>query len=97
MFDNVQKVVCPKRSLEILRLLDQENKLNYSGIEARIDTSSDIITDRLSILVQYRLLEREEKSPKNVRYHITDRGRKLLQLVQDIDVFLESQNASTPD
>ena len=89
MFNNVQDVVCPKRSLEILRLLERERNLNYSGIEARVDTSSDVVTDRLNVLVQYRLLERKEKSPKDVRYQITDRGRELLELVQGVDAFLE--------
>ena len=89
MYKDLRRVIGPKRTLEILRLLSQEGILNYSDIESKVETSSDVISTGLITLVAYGLVERTEESQRNVRYTITDRGDDFLEKIDEIDTFLD--------
>jgi DNA-binding HxlR family transcriptional regulator len=89
MYEDLRRVIGPKRTLEILRLLSKEGTLNYSDIESKIETSSDVISTGLNTLVAYDLVERTEESQRNVRYTVTDRGDDFLEKIGEIDTFLD--------
>jgi DNA-binding HxlR family transcriptional regulator len=89
MYEDLRRVIGPKRTLEILRLLSQEGTLNYSDIESKVETSSDVISTGLNTLVTYGLVERTEESQRNVRYTVTDRGDDFLEKIDEIDTFLD--------
>jgi DNA-binding HxlR family transcriptional regulator len=88
MTDDFRDVLCPKWSLDILRLLVEDSPQNYSRIEAELDTSSDVVVERLQLLADAGLLERNERSTKDVRYSISTRGEELLTLLEEIDALL---------
>lgn len=88
MYGSVRAVLGPKWTLEILALLQDEGTLNYSDVEDQIDTSSDIVTGRLQTLREHSLVERVERSSRDVRYSITDNGRRVLDCVNEIDAIL---------
>ena len=85
MYDAVRAVVEPKWSLEILAALSEESPQNFSAIERQFDTSSDVITSRLRLLVDYGLVERTEHSRRDVRYGITDQGDWFLRRIIELD------------
>ena len=91
MLDDVREIVCPKWSLEILGFLAKNSPQNYSDIAEEFDTSSDIIVDRLQQLVDTGLLERDERSVKDVQYSITENGEELIKILQDADTLLDDQ------
>jgi DNA-binding HxlR family transcriptional regulator len=90
MYDAVRAVVEPKWSLEILATLSEESPQNFSAVEEQFDTSSDVIANRLRLLVDYGLVERTEHSRRDVRYGITDRGGWFLQRIVELDGRLSS-------
>lgn len=89
MLDDIREILCRKWALEILQFLNEEGMQNYSKIEAEYETSSDVVTDRLQELVDAGLLNRDERSPKDVRYAITANGEELLGLLEDVHRLLE--------
>jgi len=90
MYEAVQHVIRPKRSLEILALLADEGPLNYGEVEAHVETSSDVVTERLRLLVRYGLVERDERSSRDVRYSTTEKGETVLNRIADLNELLES-------
>jgi DNA-binding HxlR family transcriptional regulator len=88
MYEDIRRVIGPKRTLEILQLLSQEGTLNYSNIESQIATSSDVISTGLETLIAYGLVERTEESQRNVQYSITDTGYSFLENVNEMEAFL---------
>jgi len=88
MYEDVRRVVGPKRTLEILSLLSRQGTLNYTDIEQEIDTSSDVVSGSLNTLVEYGLTKRMRESQRDVRYAITEKGRALLQNINEIDTLL---------
>lgn len=91
MSDDIRDVLCPKWSLDILRLLSEDSPRNYSRIEAEFDTSSDVIVERLQSLVDAGLLDRDERSAKDVRYSVTAKGKELVQHLADIDALFHEE------
>lgn len=89
MSEGVHEVLCRKWSLDILRLLEEDSPQNYSRIESNLETSSDVVSDRLTQLSDLGLLARDEQSPKNVRYSITPDGEEVLRLVDEIQELFE--------
>lgn len=76
--DQLRNLIGKQRTLEVLDLLAADGPLNYTAVEAQINSSSDVISDRLTILVDHGLITRDEHSRKDVRYEITDRGEEFL-------------------
>jgi DNA-binding HxlR family transcriptional regulator len=97
MYETVRAVVEPKWSLEILATLAAESPQNFSQIERQFDTSNDVITARLRLLVEYELVERSEYTVKDVRYSVTERGEATLELVEELETLLETQYSPPPD
>jgi len=89
-YDGMLLVVGRERSLDILDLLAQEGTLNYSEIEAGVDTSSEVIDRYLKLQTGYGLIDREERSSRDVRYSITGRGEEVLERVAEIERLLKS-------
>lgn len=88
MYESVRAVLRPKWSLEILVLLADAGTLNYTDIETELSTSSDVVWERLQLLTKYGLVKRREHSSRDVRYSITDDGRAILNLVDEIETQL---------
>lgn len=85
MYEPVRDVVGPKWSLEILHLLNEGPEwINYMEIESEVQTSSDVVSDRLSLLNEYNLIEKQRKSQRDVRYSINQRGEKVLEQADEI-------------
>jgi len=99
MYEPVRDVVGPKWTLEILHLLSQEGTsgwLNYTKIESEVDdTSSDIVSDRLSVLQQHNLIERNERSSKDVRYSITPDGESVLRHAREINSMVSQYSSKS--
>jgi DNA-binding HxlR family transcriptional regulator len=89
MYEPVRAVAGPKWSLEVLVLIAQEGPINYTDIEDRLQTSSDVVTDRLETLREYNLIERDERSQRDVRYTITEEGNAVFEHVEEIRSLLE--------
>lgn len=88
MYGSVRTVLGPKWTLEILALLENEGTLNYSDVEDELETSSDIVSERLQTLRKYALIERVERSSRDVRYSITENGCRVLDCVNELDAIL---------
>lgn len=88
MYERVRAIFGPMRTLEILSLLDAEGTLNYSNIEDRAATSSDVVSDRLQTLRRLGLIKRVERSSRDVRYSITEKGRAVLVRANEIESLL---------
>ena len=88
----VRTVLKRKRAVDILVYLSERGPKNYTDIEEAFDASSDTVSDTLTLLNEYNLVDRREKTKKDVRYKITDRGFELLKLVQAISDLLTEDN-----
>jgi DNA-binding HxlR family transcriptional regulator len=87
--EELRELFGKQRTLEILELLESDGTLNYTDIERRISTSSDVVSDRLATLVEYELLTRNEQSPKNIRYSITEKGKQILEQTRNLEELLD--------
>lgn len=92
MFESVRGILAPKWSLEILGLLDTEGPLNFSEIEEEIDTSPDVLTERLQLLAENDLIERVERSARDVSYSIRDEGSEVMKHVSAVESILSSRS-----
>lgn len=90
MYDAVRDVLGPKWSLEILELLDEKGPYRYSEVEAALNTSSDVVSNRLDILEAYGLIEREEETIRNVSYSITPLGKDVLGVSENLRRLLDN-------
>jgi len=85
MYKPVREVMGPKWSLEILRILsDESGWMNYMDIESELQTSSDVVSDCLSRLIEYDLVEKKRRSQRDVRYSINQRGEEVLRHANEI-------------
>lgn len=89
-YETVLLVVGRERSLDILDLLAQEGTLNYSDIESGVETSSEVVDRYLKLITEYGLVERDERSSRDVRYSITGRGEEVLERVAELEQLLRS-------
>lgn len=100
MYESVREVIGPKWTLEILQILSQKGAsswMNYTEIESEVeDTSSDVVSNRLLVLKQHNLIERKERSQRDVRYSITSEGESVLYHAKEINSMV-SQYSSKSD
>lgn len=89
MYEAVRAVVGTKWTLEILDLLSSNGPANFTEIESELDTSPDVLSEKLQLLAEHELLKRTERSSRDVRYSITEDGRELLQVLDGIASILE--------
>jgi DNA-binding HxlR family transcriptional regulator len=87
--EDVRELIGRKRTVEILELLNSRGTLNYSEIESSVNSSSDTISDALSLLSQHDLVKRTERGPHDVRYELTNSGKELVAKVSEIEDLLE--------
>lgn len=93
-FEAIRELGGRKRTLEILAVLEAEGPLNFSDIEREVNTSSDIITDRLTLLRDYGLVDRTERSQRDVRYTITEKGEDVLEVTRRLERLLKDNNGN---
>ena len=91
--EDVRTVVGRKRTYEILNYLSSSDGRNFTEITAEIDSSSDTIWQTLNLLCEYELIERRERSAKDVRYAITPKGKQVLGEIKGLGEILSSDNA----
>ncbi len=94
-FESVSTIVGKKRTIEVLCAVKEHEKARFSVIEDAVTTSSDVVTDRLRLLVGYELLSRREKNERNVTYEITTRGETVLEYLQEVEFVLNRGKQST--
>lgn len=82
--------LCKKWAIKILRHLSSETPLNYTAIESNFDTSSDVITERLVELEEVGLIERRKRNAVDVRYAITDDGKRVLSLIREVNQVIDN-------
>jgi DNA-binding HxlR family transcriptional regulator len=87
--EELRELIGKQRTLEILELLEANGTLNYTDVERQIPTSSDVVADRLATLVEYGLLTRDERSAKDIRYSITEKGKAILEQVRTLESILD--------
>ena len=87
--EELRELIGKQRTLEILELLEANGTLNYTDVERQIPTSSDVVADRLSTLVEYGLLTRDERSAKDIRYSITEKGKAILEQIRTLESILD--------
>lgn len=87
--EELRELIGKQRTLEILELLEANGTLNYTDIEDQIPTSSDVVADRLATLVEYGLLTRNERSAKDIRYSITEKGTAILEQIRTLESILD--------
>jgi len=86
--DGVREILGRKRTVEILEYLSDRGARNYSEVENALDTSSDTLSDSLDLLGNHGLVERNERTKKDVRYEITRKGDQFLREVQELEEIL---------
>jgi DNA-binding HxlR family transcriptional regulator len=91
MHEATRSVVSRKWTTALLTALVEESPQNFSALEDRFDTSSDVVTETLQLLAEFDLVERRERSHRDVRYSITNRGRRFLEGVDDLEALLERE------
>lgn len=87
--EELRELIGKQRTLEILELLESDGTLNYTDVERQIPTSSDVVADRLATLVEYGLLTRDERSAKDIRYSITEKGKAILEQIRTLESILD--------
>ena len=87
--EELRELIGKQRTLEILELLEANGTLNYTDVERQIPTSSDVVADRLATLVESGLLTRDERSAKDIRYSITEKGKAILEQVRTLESILD--------
>jgi DNA-binding HxlR family transcriptional regulator len=97
VFESVRKLVAPKRTLEVLQLLAEDGPLRFGELEDSVDTSSDTLTQSLTTLVEYDLIDREERNRRNVSYRVTEFGGDILSQVRSLETDLESDETLSED
>ena len=90
MYTAVRELIEPKWSLEILVSLSEESPQNFSAIERQFDTSSDVVSGRLQLLVEYELVSRTEHTARDVRYSIKPHGERFLARLAELEEFLNT-------
>jgi len=89
--EDVRTVVGRKRTYEILDYLSGGDGRNFTEITAEIDSSSDTIWQTLDLLCEYDLIERRERSRKDVRYVITPKGERVREEISRLGEMLSSE------
>jgi DNA-binding HxlR family transcriptional regulator len=97
VFESVRELVAPKRTLEVLQLLAEDGPLRFGELEDSVDTSSDTLTQSLTTLVEYDLIDREERNRRNVSYRVTEFGGDVLSRVRSLETDLESDETLSED
>lgn len=81
------RLVSRKYTLQILSLLETDEPMRYSELEAAVGASSaSTFTDHMAALVDAGLVERHwyDEIPPRVEYTLTDRGREFLTRVEPL-------------
>lgn len=79
-----------KGAILIIRTLMKKGKMNYSEIELLLGRNPKITSTRLEELIRSGLLIREVMSDKyrTVEYSLTEKGREITNLIEQITVIL---------
>lgn len=95
--EDVRTVVGRKRTYEILDYLSDSDGRNFTEITADVDSSSDTIWQTLDLLCEYGLIERRERSTKDVRYAITPKGERVREEIRKLEEMLSSDTGEVSE
>ncbi len=76
------KLVVSEDTIDILRYLNEHGTGQYKDF-TEFD-SVDMLHDRVSQLLEFELITHSEEEPGTEQYEITDKGRRVLQIMNDI-------------
>lgn len=85
----VLEQTCAPRVLVLL--LEEKKPLTISNLRRKITSSQDALYNALKLLHEYGLIkeEREENFPRRRLISLTDQGRKIAELLVEIEKVLE--------
>lgn len=89
--DDVRTLMRRKRTYEILDYLSGSEGRNFTEIATEINSSTDTIWQTLELLCEYDLVDRRERSAKNVRYVITSKGKQVHEEIDKLGEILSSK------
>lgn len=90
-FDEVTRLFRRKRSIEILQVLTSETELNFTEIVEEVPSSTDTVSQTLTLLNELGLVERDQHHTNDVRYRITPRGRTVLDNIEEISASIQKR------
>ena len=92
MAPELEDVLRKKWGLPLLRLLDEEDELNFSVMENELGISSSTLTQTKNLLVECGLVKRNELKRTDIRYELTPNGEKFLQKIGELEEILDGQD-----
>lgn len=91
--DDFLKLVVSIDTIDILRYLNEHGTGQYNDFMEFVDV--DTLQDRANRLLEYNLITHSEEEPGTEHYKLTDDGRKVLQIMEEI-IKLGTQSAVFP-
>ena len=66
-----------------------EGNYRFESIQSSLDIARNILTDRLTTLVDNKVVYKQEYSnrPKRFEYHLTDIGKELIPILNDLEAW----------
>ena len=81
--EDLLKLAVSEDTIDILRYLNEHGTGQYKDFVEFVDV--DALQDRVNRLLRFNLITRDSgKEPGIERYEITDNGRKVLQIIEEI-------------
>lgn len=88
----ILKIIGKKGSKEILDALKREDEEYYSDLEEELGLNSRTLTRRLAELEEIGLLERQVLDNRRVKYHLTLKGEKVKEKIQELVEIIGEQD-----
>ncbi len=88
----ILKIIGKKGSKEILDALKREDEEYYSDLEEELGLNSRTLTRRLAELEEIGLLERQVLDNRRVNYHLTLKGEKVKEKIQELVEIIGEQD-----
>ena len=80
--DNFLKLVISLDTIDILRYLNEHGTGQYKDFMEFVD--ADTLHNRINQLLESNLIKHSEEEPGTEQYEITDKGRRVLQILEDM-------------
>ena len=88
--DDFLKLAVSTDTIDILRYLNEHGTGQYKDFTEFVDVAT--LQDRVNRLLEYNLIKHSEEEPGKEQYKLTDDGRKVLQIMEEI-IKLGTQSA----
>ncbi len=76
------KLVVSECTIDILRYLDEHGAGQYNDFTGFVN--ADTLQDRVNRLLEYNLMKHLEEESGTEQYELTDNGKKVLQIMEEI-------------